>query len=75
LKSTNFGKYEFWFKKISRGSTYLRPGNIFKSLLRVMKKNRGKRIDIELFENMFLEHFGVNFAIAFPCSFCPEFFC
>ena len=66
MKSINFSKYDFWFKKIPRGSTYLRPGNIFKSIVRAVKKKLGKKGNIESFENMFAQHFGVDSAIAFP---------
>lgn len=66
MKPTSFSKHDFWLKKIPRGSTYLRPENIFKSIVRSTKKNWGKKRYTELFEKMFAEHFGTDSAIVFP---------
>lgn len=66
MKPTSFSKHDFWLKKIPRGSTYLRPKSIFKSVVKFANRSRGKYRYTELFENMFGEYFGAGSTIVFP---------
>ncbi|MCF7916169.1 MAG: aminotransferase class V-fold PLP-dependent enzyme [Candidatus Omnitrophica bacterium] len=66
LDSKKCEEINFRTKKIPRGQTYLRPKNIIKSIIELIKINGSRCRYVELFEKSFAEYFKVNSAIAFP---------
>ncbi len=65
-EKSGFKKNSFWAKKIPRGKSYLYPGNIIKSIVKLARTNVNKNNYVELFEKVFAKHFNVDSAIVFP---------